>query len=114
MLQWKRSYEMLTGFVSVGVQVKIPVVLSKVAPGGRSVLSVSETVSSSGSVAITFRVLRTPRVTFKVLVTLIVGFSLAVNNNKQQLDTTDAQLLHKMQFILIHHQNTVSASPVHS
>ena len=93
MLQWKSSYEMLTGFVSAGVQVKIPVSLSKVAPEGRSVLSVSEILSSSGSVTITVRVLMSPTVTLKVLVTLIVGFSLAVNNNKQQLDITDAQLL---------------------
>ena len=93
MLQRKSSYEMLTGFVSAGVHVKIPVWLSKVAPGGRSVLNVNETLSSSGSVTITVRVLMSPTLTLKVLVTLIVGFSLAVNNNKQQLDTTDAQLL---------------------
>ena len=82
-LQWKSSYEMLTGFVSAGVQVKIPVSLLKLALDGRSVLSVSETVSPSGSVTITVRELCSPTVTLKVLVTFIVGLPLAVNNNKQ-------------------------------
>jgi len=106
---------MLTGFVSAGVQVKVPDVLTKVAPDGRSVLSVSETLSPSGSVTITVRELSSPTVTLKVLVTFIVGLSLAVSNNKQQLSITHAQLLHKMLLTLyaakIHSHYTMVTTP---
>ena len=57
---------------------KTPDWLSKVAPDGKSVLSVSVTVSPSGSVVTTVKELSTPTVTLKELVTLIRGFSLAV------------------------------------
>ena len=97
---------MLTGFVSTGVQVKFPVTLLNVALDGRSVLSVSETWLFSGSVTTTVRELCLPTVTLKVLVTLIVGFSLAVSNNKQQLSITDAQLLHKMLVTPVCSKNT--------
>ena len=57
---------------------KTPVWLLKLAPDGRSVLSVSVTVSFSGSVVTTVKELFSPTVTLKELVTLIRGFSLAV------------------------------------
>ena len=58
---------------------KTPVWLLKVAPDGRSVLSVSVTASPSGSVMITVKELSTPTVTLKELVTLIRGLLLAVS-----------------------------------
>ena len=80
---------------------KVPVPLLKLAPDGSSVLSVSETLLFSGSVTITVRELASPTVILKVLVTLIVGLSLAVSNKKQQLAITDAQLQHTTSVTLV-------------
>ena len=78
---------MLTGDTSAGVQVNIPVTLSKLAPLGRVVMSWRLTLSPSGSVVVTVNERLIPTVTLKMATAWMRGLPLAkhrTNNIKSQ------------------------------
>ena len=77
----KTHYEMLTGSMFVGVQIKFPFAGSKVAPSGSSYASVKSTSSRSMSDDFTFSIVSSPSVAFSTLAIVIVGLWFAETFN---------------------------------